>query len=58
MRDMSKNVMKTAEDFGGYWLKGVKEYKGHEGEPLFQGNVYLNNKKIGFFCHGRLGWPG
>ncbi len=50
-------VMKTAGNFGGYWLKGVKEYKGHEGEPLFQGNVYYKNKKIGFFAMGDWGGP-
>lgn len=48
-------MFKTAENFGGYWLKGVKTYKGHEGEPLFQGNIYLNNRKIGFFAMGDWG---
>ena len=49
-------MFKTAEDFGGYWLKAIKDFKGHEGEPLFQANVYLNNRKIGFFSED--GWGG
>ena len=33
----------------GFTLKGVKEFKGHEGEPCHQGHIYLNNKKVGWF---------
>lgn len=33
----------------GFELKGVKEFKGHEGEPCYQGNIYLNGKKVGYF---------
>lgn len=30
-------------------LKGITQFKGHEGEPCFQGNIYYKNKKIGYF---------
>lgn len=40
----------------GISVKGLKEFKGHEGEPLYQGNLYLNNKKIGFWSQD--GWGG
>lgn len=33
----------------GFTLKAVKAFKGHEGEPCFQGNIYLENKKVGWF---------
>lgn len=33
----------------GFTLKAVKVFKGHEGEPCFQGNIYLNDKKVGRF---------
>lgn len=33
----------------GFTLKAVKVFKGHEGEPCFQGNIYLDNKKVGYF---------
>ena len=41
----------------GISVKGMKQFLGHEGEPLFQGNLYLNNKKIGFWsqdAHGAI----
>lgn len=41
----------------GISVKGMKEFLGHEGEPLSQGNLYLNNKKIGFWsqdAHGAI----
>ena len=28
-------------------LKGLKQFKGHEGEPLMQSNIYFNGKKVG-----------
>lgn len=41
----------------GLSVKGMKEFLGHEGEPLCQGNLYLNDKKIGFWsqdAHGAI----
>lgn len=41
----------------GISVKGMKEFFGHEGETLCQGNLYLNNKKIGFWsqdAHGAI----
>lgn len=32
----------------GFQLKAVKNFRGHEGEPLKQGNLYFGNKKVGF----------
>lgn len=42
----------------GVSLKGVKHFKGHEGEPCVQGNIYLNNKKIGYYSDSyMMGYP-
>ena len=41
----------------GICVKGIKDFKGHEGEPLCQGNLYLNNKKIGFWSQDSWGGP-
>ena len=30
-------------------LKGITQFKGYEGEPCFQGNIYYKNKRIGYF---------
>ena len=30
----------------GIELKGLKEFKGHEQEPLTQGNIYYKGKKL------------
>ncbi len=49
-------MFKNATDFGGYWVKEIKNFKGHEGEPLFQCTVYKDNKKIGFFSEDT--WSG
>ena len=49
------SIIKTPNDFGGYWLKGMKNFKGHEGEPLFQASVYKDGKKIGFFSQDSHG---
>ena len=38
-------------------IKSLKEFKGHEGEPLFQGNIYYKGKKLGFWsqdAHGGI----
>lgn len=40
----------------GISVKALKTFRGHEGEPLYQGNLYLNNKKIGFWSQD--GWGG
>lgn len=36
-------------------LKKVVNYKGHEGEPLSQADVYYDGKKIGFWSMGDFG---
>lgn len=40
----------------GLKIKGVKTFRGHEGETCYQGNLYLQGKKIAFwsndFCMG------
>lgn len=33
----------------GFTLKAITKFKGHEGEPCYQGNIYLSNKKVGYF---------
>ena len=48
-------MFKSTTDFGGYWVKGVKNFKGHDGESLFQCSVYKDNKKIGFFSENSTG---
>lgn len=39
----------------GITVKALKEFKGHEGEPLYQGNIYLDNKKIGWWSQDSHG---
>lgn len=39
----------------GITVKALKQFRGHEGEPLFQGNLYLGNKKIGFWSQDSHG---
>ncbi len=39
----------------GISIKGIKKFFGHEGEPLYQGNLYLNNKKIAFWSQDSHG---
>lgn len=41
----------------GISIKSRKNFLGHEGEPLCQGNVYLNNKKLGFWSQDSHGGP-
>jgi len=48
---------KTEKDFGNYWIKGIKNFKGHEEEPLFQCSVYKEGTKIGFFSEDSWGGP-
>ena len=33
----------------GVEVKNLKTFRGHEGEPLYQGSVYLNGKRLGFW---------
>lgn len=39
----------------GITVKALKNFRGHEGEPLCQGNIYLGNKKIGFWSQDAHG---
>jgi len=39
----------------GITVKAIKQFRGHEGEPLYQGNVYLGNKKIGWWSQDSHG---
>lgn len=41
----------------GVTLKSVKKFEGHEGETLYEGNIYLENKKLGSFEDGDWGGP-
>lgn len=49
--------IKTEKDFNGYWLRGIKNFKGHEGEPLIQASVYKDGKRIGFYSDDSWGGP-
>lgn len=40
----------------GITVKSIKQFQGHDGEPLYQGNLYLNGKKLGFWTQD--GWGG
>lgn len=39
----------------GITVKALKQFRGHEGEPLYQGNIYLGNKKIGWWSQDSWG---
>lgn len=39
----------------GISIKGLQKFLGHEGEPLFQGTLYLNGKKLGFWSQDSHG---
>lgn len=41
----------------GIELKNIREFRGHEGEPLVQGDVYYKNKKVGFYSQDSWGGP-
>lgn len=41
----------------GIELKNIKKFRGHEGEELMQGNIYYNNKKVGFYSQDSWGGP-
>ena len=36
-------------------IKSLKTFKGHEGEPLYQGNIYYKGKKLGFWSQDSWG---
>ena len=41
----------------GIQIKSLKKFYGHEGEPLYQGNIYYKGKKLGFWsqdAHGAI----
>ena len=40
----------------GITVKAVKEFQGHEGESLYQGNLYLSGKRLGFWTQDA--WSG
>ena len=39
----------------GIELKAIKEFRGHEYEPLVQGNIYYNGKKVGWYSQDSWG---
>ena len=39
----------------GFELKGIKTFKGHEGEPCQQGNIYYKGKRVGWFSDDSWG---
>jgi hypothetical protein len=42
----------------GFTLKGVTNFKGHEGEPCIQGSIYYNGKKVGYYSDSfSMGMP-
>lgn len=48
-------MFKSAEDFGGFWVNAIKDFRGHEGEPLTQCNILFEGKKVGFFSEDSWG---
>ena len=41
----------------GFEIKGVKSFRGHDGESLKQGNLYYNGKKVAFWSQDAWGGP-
>jgi hypothetical protein len=39
----------------GIELKAIKEFRGHEYEPLVQGNIYYKGKKVGWYSQDSWG---
>lgn len=39
----------------GVTIKNIKKFRGHEYDEVLQGNVYLNNKKLGFWSQDDWG---
>ncbi|NCQ52203.1 hypothetical protein GW796_10020 [archaeon] len=40
-----------------YTIKGIKNFKGHDGEPCAQGNLYCDKKKVAFWSDDAHGGP-
>ena len=47
---MKRTVVETPLE-----IKALGKNRGHEGEPLLYGNLYLNNKKVGYVSEGDWG---
>lgn len=41
----------------GIEMKKIKNFKGHEGEPLSQGYIYLDGKEVGYYSEDFRGGP-
>lgn len=41
----------------GVEIKSLKTFRGHEGEPLAQGSVYIDGKKVGYWSQDSHGGP-
>ena len=39
----------------GFEIKGIKDFRGHDGMPLQQGNIYYNGKPVGFYSDDAWG---
>lgn len=39
----------------GVEVKNLKTFRGHEGEPLYQGSIYLNGKRLGYWSQDSWG---
>lgn len=50
MKRMSRIVVQSALE-----IKGLGKNIGHEGEQLLRGNIYLNNKRVGWAAEGDWG---
>ena len=56
MPNATATAPKTDETFtGDYEIKGINNFKGHEGEPCAQGSIYCKGKKIGYFSQSPCG---
>ncbi len=42
-------------ELSGVTIKGLKNFKDIDGCPVYQGNVYIRNKKVGFWSQDRWG---
>lgn len=41
----------------GVTIKNLKTFRGHEGEAIAQGSIYLNGKRLGFWSQDSWGGP-
>ena len=39
----------------GIEIKNLKTFRGHEGEPLYQGSIYLDGKRLGYWSQDSWG---